>query len=385
LLNRKALLGALLIFAAILYLSLYPFRLKHAVPPIGPIGELLLTARRGMSDEGDFIANILLYLPLGFFAVRALAPGLPSALRLIIATLAGAALSTAMEISEFYIARRYCDAWDVYANTAGTAMGALVGVTLGAKLRLPWLAALERAPVPTLLIAAYSAARLYPYVPELDWRKYRWAIRPLLEASLGGPGEFFFRSACWLILCHLFERLFGFRDAVKAFVCFAALSFAGRIIIIGLQVSANDVVSAGLAFLVWISLLRVLPARSAWLALLAAAAIIDERLAPFRFSAAAHRFDWMPFLSLLRSANDVALVATFTKLFLYGALTWLLTEAGMRPWRAVVFVPALLLGCGILDMYLPGRTAGLTDASLALLIGLFFQLIVPARARAQPA
>jgi VanZ family protein len=48
-------------------------------------------------------------------------------------------------------------------------------------------------------------------------------------------------------------------------------------------------------------------------------------------------------------------------------------------WRATVAVALLLLFCSFVEMYLPGRTAGITDALLALLIGTLLRLTATPR------
>jgi hypothetical protein len=105
------------------------------------------------------------------------------------------------------------------------------------------------------------------------------------------------------------------------------------------------------------------------------------RLQPFRLSPVGHGFEWVPFLALVRAPIDVGLPAMIEKFFLYGGLIWLLMRAGLRLWRATVAVVLLLLFSSIVEMYMPGRSAGITDALLALLIGTLLRLTLPPRQR----
>ena len=72
--NRGFLIAAAIIVAVILYGSLYPFTFYEPEGGGGPLKHLLQswaeTPRRG-----DFVANIFLYLPLGFFSTLAVAAG----------------------------------------------------------------------------------------------------------------------------------------------------------------------------------------------------------------------------------------------------------------------------------------------------------------------
>src|SRR6202012_1046172 len=92
-----------------------------------------------------------------------------------------------------------------------------------------------------------------------------------------------------------------------------------------------------------------------------------------------HGFEWVPFLALLRAPIDVGLPAMIEKFFLYGGLIWLLMRAGLRLWRATVAVALLLLFSSFVEMYMPGRSAGITDALLAPLIGTLLRLTSPPR------
>ena len=84
--------------AFIVYGSLYPF--DFSVPPHGP-GALAVffaswNARPG---RGDFLANILLYMPFGFFFLL----GLRASPRLLpLTVLAGSLLSLSMELTQYY-------------------------------------------------------------------------------------------------------------------------------------------------------------------------------------------------------------------------------------------------------------------------------------------
>ena len=87
----------------------------------------------------------------------------------------------------------------------------------------------------------------------------------------------------------------------------------------------------------------------------------------------------MPFVGLLRGQIEVGLLAIVEKFFLYGALIWLLMRAGLRLWRATVAVAILLLFCSFVEMYIPGRSAGISDALLAVLIGMLLRLTIGMR------
>ncbi len=373
-LNRNAAIAALLVAAGIVYLSLYPFEWRVALPPSGPVAELLRTWRSWPESRGNFIANVILYLPWGFFAALALAPRTPALLRVLLPVALGALLSVAMELSQFYIAGRFTDMSDVYANATGSLLGALAAVVFGGGVRLSLPG--ERHPqiFPSLLLASFLARRLYPYVPVIDLHKYLQALRPVYAAPRLAAGDLFVHGVVWLVLAYLVESLFGRRSALALFLILAVVIFAGQIMIVEASVSLPDLAGAALALALWFPALRFIPGRIAILALLFAAVVTLERLAPFRLSPVPHGFSWVPFLGTLRGTIESGLVSFLDKFFLYGGLIWLLAQAGLRLWRATVAVMVLLFFCSAVERYLPGRSAEITDTAMALLIGVMIRL-----------
>ena len=55
----------------IIYGSLYPFHFRGVPDSNGPVGALIKTWR-GPFSRGDFVSNVLLYIPYGLFWVQAL-------------------------------------------------------------------------------------------------------------------------------------------------------------------------------------------------------------------------------------------------------------------------------------------------------------------------
>jgi VanZ family protein len=384
LLNRNYFLGALVVLAGIVYISLYPFRLRAGLLPGGALRHLLATWRNWPDNPGDVIANVLLYLPWGFFAARSVARPTPAWLRVLAITLLGAALSASMELSQFYIVERYSDLHDVYSNTLGTLLGAIGGLVLAGNGRANLLRELDVEPFPALLLGAFVAARLYPFMPGFDPHKYLAALQPLLAIGTLSKTGVFLAGVTWLVVCYLVETLVGRRSALLAFLLVAGGIFLGEIVIVDTRLSVTSVAGAGLALLLWFALLRYLPGRVAILAIAFAALLMVERLQPFRLSPVPHSFEWMPFLALLRAPVATGFIAIVDKFFLYGGLIWLLMKAGLRLWRATATVVLLLLFCSFVEMYLPGREAGITDALLALLIGTLLRLTAAPRPKTQP-
>jgi glycopeptide antibiotics resistance protein len=152
------------IIAAILYGSLIPFDFAFSVATV-PDGFGMLTPGLGSAGLEDIITNLLVYVPIGLtVALSSLCSRLSKPARVVIAILIGATVSIAIETLQTGIASRVASWLDMFANSAGAAIGAIAGVTLykaarsrGARLRARLT---ER---PFLTLASVLALGLFIY------------------------------------------------------------------------------------------------------------------------------------------------------------------------------------------------------------------------------
>jgi hypothetical protein len=77
----------------------------------------------------------------------------------------------------------------------------------------------------------------------------------------------------------------------------------------------------------------------------------------------------------MRGSIGVAIRAFCEKFFQYGGLIWLLRHLGLRIGRATALTAALLFATSWAETYMPGRSAEITDAAMALVIGGVFALL----------
>lgn len=367
--ERKHYLAAIVVLGATIYLSLYPFQWRSDLATSGPLIDYLKTWRTQPDSRGDFIANIVFYLPCGYSLFGCFHERVPPWWRLIIVALLGTALSVVMELSQFYIADRVDDIRDTYANTIGTLLGGGAAMILRTKRQEAWLGIFKRDLFASLLLAAFVTARLYPYVPVIDMHKYWHAVRPLLSFVLPSPDELFLRTVAWAAIYYILHVALDAQRARAAFCAVIALVFAGQILVVDQELRIGEVLGAMLALAIGVPLLRWLSRPALLLAPLFAVAVVIERLQPFQFAAATHSFGWVPFLSVVASTTEHGMVSMLEKSYLYGTLIWLLTQAGLSCPRATAVVALLLLLCSGAELYLPDRSAEITDAALALLLG----------------
>ncbi|WP_158295544.1 VanZ family protein [Crenalkalicoccus roseus] len=367
-----------ILLAGIAYASLYPFRFAP-LPAGTELAEALRAAwNRPPGGRGDLLANLLLYLPLGFL-LAALMAGRGVAARLGLAVLGAALLSGAMEAAQLFLPQRTSSVWDLACNAAGALAGAAAALLLGRELpRLPGelRRGLAAEPFAALLVLAWLGWRLYPYVPVLDLQAWRDSLKPLLLAPAVEPFRTARLAVFWLAAAHLAEAVAGRRlgrwlvPALLLGTPAAAIPLAGRVLTLA------ELVAAGLALPAW-ALLRHRPGAMPLLAALMLAAVVASRLEPFAFEAAAKPFGWVPLRGLLQGTREAGLPAMLQKVFLYGGLLWLLVRAGLSLPAAAAAGGLALLAASLAARHLPGRSAEITDALLLLLLAVVFGLLRP--------
>jgi VanZ family protein len=365
----------LLVVGFILYGSLYPFQF-HAHPAETDPFAYLLSTWRDWDRRGDLVANILLYIPFGFFGVCAF--GRWAALPIL---LAAAVLATGVELGQFHDQGRVTSMGDVYADTIGGGVGVIVALAAGAGRRWPLLQELWEDPPAAFVLFMWFGYRLYPYVPVSTVHKYLRAFAPFVMGPPLAPIELFRFIVAWTGIGAILNALYGFRRAWILLVLLIVTEFVGRILIIDATLQPADVLGAGLALAIAPLLPREGGPRLAIVAFAFAGMIVVARLAPFVFSAAPGAFGWVPFVSFLRGSIGVAIQAFCEKFFKYGGLIWLLRHAGLRTVYATILTAALLFVTSLAEIHLPGRSAEVTDAVMALAIGGVFALLTDRRRR----
>jgi VanZ family protein len=359
----------------IVYGSLYPFDFSAPTDGPGP-ATTLLDSWANPPSHGDFLANILLYMPLGFFGMLSFSRNVGFWRRFPIVVAGGALLSLTMELTQYYDVGRDTEATDLYANTIGTFIAAPVAMLFFNRLSFPLLPEIMARPVPTLLIASWLGYRFYPFVPTIDLHKYWHALRPVTLEPIPAPLPLYRHTSIWLALFALIEVIVGRRRSALLAPLFAVFVLSMRVLIISTILSAAEVVGAAIAVCVW-PLFLVVNQRvcAALLFLLLGSYVVMERLEPFQFRPFARPFGWIPFNGFMNGSVEVDASSFMEKSFLYGSLLFLLGRAGVRAGFAAILVAAMLFGTSWAETYLPGRSAEITDALMTLMIAAGFALI----------
>lgn len=352
----------------IVFGSLYPFSFSLSEPDaLTRLGAL----PRAGTTRSDVAANVLLYLPLGTCLAWLLAARCGGAVAVFAATLIAAALSFAIETAQLYETRRVASLADFTCNTLGAFAGAWLALAIARtrrNLRSSRFAGLLRHPVAAALLFSWIGYRLAPFAPVLDPAEWTSAIASLARSPFAWTA-FAMHALAWLTLLLASDRLAPGR-AVPLAAGAMGVVLLGRILFAGISLEAAEIAGMAAALLLARPLARLPRARAARLVAIALFVLVAwTGLSPFDFQLAQDRFALLPFGESLTQYRATNLTDIFLRCFTDGALVWLLAQAGLSVLAATSLGAAGVFAVELLQTWLPGQTAEITDPLLAVCAG----------------
>ena len=383
----------LAVTALIVYGSLYPFNFKADAIEGGLFEALarLSWARAGRSDR---IANVLLYLPLGFCAFLWFTTRVRKPTALVLATLAGTLLSLIVEIAQVYVSARVPSLKDLALNALGSSLGAIGGLIWRGVARLMHLPSREELPVrdpgAALVIGLWLIFRAAPFLPQWDLGKLKAALRPLFEPHWDAVAVVIY-LVCWLVVNQALASLVRRSRRLEALLLIIAAVLAARLVVANQSFVADELLALLLLLPLLVVMHRLTPqVRSGLLLAGVTTVLVIEGLAPFDFSSPATSFDLWPFLVWFDGSPDSVLevidwTALLGRLFLFTAMLWLLSESKLPANVAIAIVTACALALEVAQLWLPDQSGSITDPALALAMGLILRSLDRGRRRARHA
>jgi VanZ family protein len=353
----------------IVFGSLYPFSFSlGGAGPIERLGELPLAG----TTRSDVAANVLLYLPLGTCIAWLLAARLGGAAAIVSATLIAGTLSLAIEVAQLYETRRVASLADLACNVAGAFLGASLGIALARtrqRLESSRYAGLLRHPVAGALLFSWVGYRLAPFAPAFETAEWAASVAPLTAGDWPSASAFLFHLVAWLTALLLCERLSPGRALALAAAAMGVV-LAGRVLFAGLGLETAEVTGMAAALLLAKALARMRQETAARILAVALLALIAwQGLAPFDFQLARDAFALLPFGESLTQYRAANLSDMFLRCFTNGALVWLLCHSGLRTFAATAAGAGAVFAIEVLQTWLPGQTAEITDPLLAVCAG----------------
>jgi len=384
--SRAALWIWLAVVALIAYGSLYPFNFifdgKHPNPKSALLA--LSWARAGKADQ---VRNIILYLPFGFCLMLWLRGRVPVLFGVVMATMAGAVCSLFIELAQVYLFIRVPSWLDVSLNAFGALLGAVFGLVwrqLSGLVYLPPNTRREAADRSALVvIVSWVLWRLAPLDLNFSLTRFKQALLPLINWQIDwlDVGHWL---VLWLVVA---QAVYGFAQRARSnevLLSVMAVVFLGRMSLVTPPFSSAELLALLLLLPTLVLLHRFLSAPQRWVVFIPLALMfVQSYLTPWQFGSAESQFDFWPFMAWIQQGMPVDPEPLLHTLFAFSAMIWLLKDVGLPMRHAWWSVTALVLLLEIVQLWMPGRHASITDPALAFLTGWLMHVVSNERRKRQ--
>jgi VanZ family protein len=370
--TRNLVLLTAIMVAAIVYGCLYPFKFDRPLD-ISAAVNMLMASRAEWHGRGDFILNVLLYLPFGFSFSLALDGAIGGWKRIGLVIFAAALLSTSIELTQYCDKGRTTAAINIYCNILGAALGVTLSSIVTGLSCWKFLETYSDRRVPALLLAVWLTYRLFPYVPLIHGHEYSTRIQKLFNDPHLTLSSLSSDLGSWLVIGLFAKATCGGKTAHRLFSLLVGLALSGRIFIAGPTLTTSELAGVCLA-VTWLILVRNLRLTAALAAFALILPIAGGEFAAHPFTAHARPFGWIPFEGLMKgSEHDVT--SFLQRVFLYGSLIWLMTRLRIKLLGATALTATGALAMSWIQRYLPDAPAEITDTTLSTLMGIILGLL----------
>jgi len=259
----------------------------------------LLASFTKITSRGDILGNIVLFMPVGFFGTLAFGRDRSLARATSRNMVIGLAVAAVLQVIQLYLPSRAPTFHDVIWNALGLILGAVAAMPPFVRRLLENQALTRIIAVPAALILLMLMARLYPFVPTIDFQAYKNALKPLLltpEFSVVAAAD---QAIGWLAVGALIAAALAGRRTVLALAALVAATLFLQVIIVENVVTVTDVVGGVADVGLWAVAARRLPGRERVIGLLMLLVYVYRGFEPHAFQAEANPFYWIPFTGSL--------------------------------------------------------------------------------------
>ena len=364
----------------IVYGSLYPFNFDPGnYDPA--LQQSLWSFSIADTSRGDFIANLLLFVPFGFTATHVLAGRAPM-LQLTLILSVGFVLAFAIQVAQLLIPGRVPAGADAVLNFFGCAIGCAIAYLPLNRFLARFTGVEAYPPIPLILGCLWLIYNWAPFIPSVDFQLLKNSLKMILAADLN-IWWLFQKIVMWLVIFHFLAETGSKLGRDKLYPLIVLIILIGSLFIVDHSTTIEHVAGGVLSIPAWYIIRN--RRRAPILAISLGLAVLTTTFTPFELRSEINSFGWIPFSASLNSNLLLNVLSIFKKLIVYGSLIWLLVEAWFSLRLASVIVAALLLASEMLQVMFKGPTPEITDALLALAIGVSFHFYESARlARSGP-
>ena len=364
------------------YGSLYPFGFDLEAGRPDAFAALWDTLGE-VTERGDVLANIALFLPYGFAGWLACSGASPVA-RIVIVVGSSLVIGTGLQIAQIYVPARHAHLQDAVWNVLGT----VVGMGFAAATRLPSHCAMSLAgrwsAVPAVLVGAWLGYRWMPFVPTLDIQQLKNSLKPLLLTpdltTLGAVHN----CVAWSAFALLWSKVAPGVARERNLWLVVPGIMAVEVLMRNNAISASNVLGAALGLTAWFAWLRRSRVAAVVVASAIMAVLLMRGLEPFALREVQGTFHWVPFRGFLSGSLQHNTTVLFEKVFLYGTFLWVVRDVSGRWTGGAVMLVVVTGFIEAAQVAVRGHVAEITDPVLAVLLAITLKQIERAGADRPP-
>lgn len=354
----------------IAYGSLYPFNFDFSRPLPDDLGAWLLNWQQ-RTIRSDVIANILLFIPYGFFgALTVQQKQRRNTLVSILVMLAvGILFAFCLQFIQFFLPSRVSHAADALLN----AIGILIGISLAAysnsqriQRMIPEGLRLGISPA-FLVLFLWIGWQFFPYIPVFETKQFGQSLDTIVR-STWSVSVWLQHVLFWLVFYHLVQRVLGkeyrlsFITLVSVFVIIIKLAMYRS------QMGWSEITAVPLAMILHHHFTRqwMIPL----IAISSTILLLWTNLFPLTFKQSMNSFQWLPFDDFLKGSTWYNLSELIEESLLLASVGYFCAKWWRNYRLATTFLVALSIGVTVLQLFIIGKKPDITLFILALVIGI---------------
>lgn len=356
-----------IVCVAVVYGSLFPFQFSLDIDKSSIT--TFLGSWKGVTSSGDVIGNIVLFLPMGLLGYFLPARSNRADSGPVFVLLVWVLIAGGCQITQLTISSRDATLFDLYGNALGAVLGWQLARFIPRSSLSPLWQINQSRLIPAVLIILWLVSQLIPFVPTIDLQSYKSAIKPLLLTPEWSWSQSVLEWACWVVFFYFVSDVSGHSIKLRALLLGSLAVLLLKIVIVMNHVTLTGVVALGGALFLY-SQTRGKGAGYSFLPWFLLAAYTLNAAFPLTWHNTSTSFSWMPFSGFLQGSMLVNSIALCQKLFVFGAIAWLLVNAYVRVMGKFLLTAFSLLLIEIAQVKLFHGSPEITDPILFLVTAL---------------
>lgn len=360
------------------YGSLYPFNFDFTRDlPADLIGWLGNWEQRTI--RSDLIANILLFMPYGFFGALNIQQDkrrspLLSALWLI---LSGVAFALLLQLLQFFLPTRVPHAADALVNSVGILLGiSMAAYTNSQRLRRLIPQKFQFQLIPALLVLTlWLGWAFFPYIPVFEAKQIGLGIESVYQSHW--QWQLWFKYVLfWLVFYASFSRVMGRAYPLSFFLILSIFILVIKLTMLRSQLGWSEVTAVPVAVL----LQQYLSNHSRLLLILIMAVMVlfIKFLWPWQWIGEAtslNNVQWIPFKTFLGGSTWYHLSNLLEYSLLLGSIVYALARWQKSYVKSAVTIFIIVLLFSILQLFVANKSPDITNLIMVIIIGFLFERI----------